>query len=149
MKISNFIVCDDIRMELGGKISLMGIYTDTINFNTFPDKKGQWPKPFDFAIYSQIEFASSDDYKEMVKFFKVELEYNEEKTTVIADGTALPPQKKDFNGIILHGIFKQFPLKGPGKMNFQFTFYDKEKNIVNAILAKENPIKISETVIKP
>ncbi|PKK89943.1 MAG: hypothetical protein CVV64_11455 [Candidatus Wallbacteria bacterium HGW-Wallbacteria-1] len=31
MKLSDFILCDDIRREIGGKHSLMGVYGDTIN----------------------------------------------------------------------------------------------------------------------
>lgn len=58
MNLIDFIICDDIRHEQGNKISVMGIYTESINLNLPPDIK--WPFPFRLAAYLRIEFDEID-----------------------------------------------------------------------------------------
>ena len=44
MKITDFIICDDVRMEIGNKISIMGIYNDSIILSV-PGAETTWPVP--------------------------------------------------------------------------------------------------------
>ena len=44
MKINSFIICDDIRSEVGNKKSLMGIYTKELVFSVTAEEAGVWPK---------------------------------------------------------------------------------------------------------
>ncbi len=65
MKIGNFIICDDIRYEMGSKLSLMGVYADSIEFNMPPDKKDTWPKRIRLAVYvtADLEGRKSSSFK--------------------------------------------------------------------------------------
>jgi len=60
MKITNFIVCDDIRHEEGNKISLMGVYDEVITFPVSPDKVDVWPKTLSFAVYIRAAIDRED-----------------------------------------------------------------------------------------
>ncbi|MDZ7794912.1 MAG: hypothetical protein U5P10_14830 [Spirochaetia bacterium] len=65
MKIGNFILCDDIRYEVGSKLSLMGVYADSIEFSVPPDKKDTWPKRIRLAVYltADLEGKTSSAFK--------------------------------------------------------------------------------------
>jgi len=65
MKIGNFILCDDIRYEVGSKLSLMGVYADSIEFSVPPDKKDTWPKRIRVAVYltADLEGKKSSAFK--------------------------------------------------------------------------------------
>ena len=52
MKLNCFLICDDIRNELGNKQSLTGIYDDVINFSM--KDIGKWPKVVKLGIYEPI-----------------------------------------------------------------------------------------------
>jgi len=55
MKLIDFIICDDIRTELGNKFSLMGIYEDAINFNVSANESGKWPKVIRIGFFIRIK----------------------------------------------------------------------------------------------
>lgn len=42
MRIASFIICDDIRQEVGNKLTLVGIYADTLAFHLPPESQ-RWP----------------------------------------------------------------------------------------------------------
>ena len=60
MKITNFMICDDLRFEKDNKISLMGLYEDVIVFNVNSSNRGKWPKPFSFAILLRMQIEEKD-----------------------------------------------------------------------------------------
>ncbi|GEM_PF-1022116 len=69
MKIINFIICDDIRSEIGNKKSLMGIYTKTLSFSVNADEKDNWPK--ELSLGMMLEFSISQKIKRAAHKFKV------------------------------------------------------------------------------
>jgi len=56
MKITSFIVCDDIRNEAGNKISLMGVYNKKIIF--IKSKSSTWPSVLRIGILSEAKFIN-------------------------------------------------------------------------------------------
>lgn len=58
MKLLDLIICDDIRQEVGGKQSLIGVYSDLI-INFIP---GQvvWPVNFKLGIFIRIKLEEND-----------------------------------------------------------------------------------------
>ena len=72
MKLQTFIVCDDIRNEIGQKHSLIGVYDDRILFNVTPDKKNTWPKQMKLGIFAKISFGELTP-----KSFSFKMKYNE------------------------------------------------------------------------
>ncbi len=69
MKIINFIICDDIRSEMGNKKSLMGIYTKALSFSVDADEKDIWPK--ELSLGMMLEFSISQNIKSEAHEFKV------------------------------------------------------------------------------
>lgn len=57
MKVLQFIVCDDIRHEIGNKHTLVGIYSENITFAVQQDKRGEWPKTIKLAFYVLLEVS--------------------------------------------------------------------------------------------
>jgi len=58
MKITDFIICDDIRKEVGGKYSLIGVYLAKIVFSP-KDSKSRWPINKSLGFY--IRLIKEDD----------------------------------------------------------------------------------------
>ena len=79
MKLLDFIICDDIRNELGNKHSLMGIYDDSIEFQVTPDNQNTWPKLLRIGIYAKVK---TEDNEEVFKF-KIRMKYNEKETVLL------------------------------------------------------------------
>ena len=63
MKMLNFVVCDDVRNEMGGKYSIMGVYGNSIEFSVTPEKKDQWPKTMRTGFFITIQPEDSDREK--------------------------------------------------------------------------------------
>jgi hypothetical protein len=144
MKISNFIICDDIRVELGNKHSLMGIYSNSINFQSSPDQKDAWPKTKRLCVFAQIEVEK----EKIADFhsFQIEIDYNGKKDKI--GGSNLPtPNPKTQQGIMLQAIFSNFKFKAPGEIIFTFKFYDKAEKKLFEITSPQ-PFKVEETIIK-
>jgi hypothetical protein len=74
MNIINFILCDDIRSELGNKKSLMGVYAKELLFTTTDGKDSIWPKNLNLAI--MVTFSLSSAIKRNAKTFKVTYSLN-------------------------------------------------------------------------
>ncbi|MBU2630016.1 MAG: hypothetical protein KKE61_15470, partial [Proteobacteria bacterium] len=109
MKISNFIICDDIRMELGNKMSLMGIYPDTINFNSTINQQNKWPKSKSLALYAQIKLEGEERLSD-ISAFKIEIDYDGE-IIQIAKNELHEEQEKKQKGILINALFNNFQFK--------------------------------------
>lgn len=145
MKISNFIICDDIRMETGNKFSLMGIYSNSINFNFTLEQENRWPTTKQICIFAQLEIEK--EKLSDIHSFKIEIDYNKKKTE-IGGGDIPLANPKPQQGVVLHAIFSNFKFQGPGDVKFAFIFYDKEKNKISEITSPL-PLKVVEKIIKP
>jgi hypothetical protein len=60
MKQVDFIICDDVRMEVGNKVSLMGIYDDQIFFAQPGPAEQIWPRPMRTGIYIKAELEGKE-----------------------------------------------------------------------------------------
>lgn len=148
MKITNFIICDDIRMEAGNKHSLMGIYSDSIKFHTMPDQSDKWPKAIRLAIFAQIELEKKEKLNDF-QSFKIKIDYNGE-IIEIAGEELPPPDSKTQKGVLIQAIFEKFKFNGPGEIKFIIQFYNKEKIKVSQV-SPSIPLKVEETflTVKP
>ncbi len=61
MKLRDFIICDDIRIETGNKQTLVGVYQDTIDFPGTPADSDKWPKALKLGFFARILLESKDD----------------------------------------------------------------------------------------
>lgn len=142
MKLLNFIVCDDIRKELGNKHSLMGIYDESIEFQVTPDKQNTWPKSLRVGIYAKVK---TEDNEEVFKF-KIRMKYNE-KEAVLVDGVLPQSKIKPFNKIVISLVNSDFKFEKPGDITFFLDFYNQKKELM-ATLSPEFIISVKEKVIQ-
>jgi len=144
MKLIDFIICDDIRIELGNKHSLMGIYEDAINFNVSAREIGKWPKAMRIAFFIRIKVENDEEGTRLNKF-KLNANYNE-KITTIAEGVIDNLEQKNAQGIVLVIIFNQFTFENSGTMSVSVQLLDNAGQILYNF-GMPDKIKISETII--
>lgn len=115
MKVTDFIICDDVRIEQLNKVSLMGIYNERIAI-TVPDKAAaKWPFVMSLGLYIRLD--SAPDKMPPTFDFVIDFIMNDKKLAGIegvansfADTLTAIPVK-----------IPQFPLTGEGTLKFQLT----------------------------
>jgi hypothetical protein len=144
MKLINFIICDDIRQEVGNKLSLMGVYSDSINFQSVADKDGQWPRTKRIGLYVLIETEEREQLKD-IQSFEIEIDYNGE-VQKIGGSDVPPPNLKTQKGVAIQAIFERFKFKEPGTICFSIQFFNKNgEKLFDA--RSPNPLKVEETIL--
>lgn len=148
MKVSNFIICDDIRSEVGGKASIMGVYSDLINYTVTPDQKGQWPKSKRLALYIQLDLEDGESIGQ-IKEFEIFIKQDNEIKGIGRSPTPPPspstPARKE-NGIVLNAIFTNFKFQKAGEIFFILKFFGDNDQLLSEI-SLPRPLKVIETVI--
>jgi Family of unknown function (DUF6941) len=54
VRLADFIVCEDIRFEIGNKVTLVGIYGEEIRFAASPATPVVWPLLFRMGIFARV-----------------------------------------------------------------------------------------------
>jgi len=54
MKLIDFIICDDIRQEVGGKVTLVGVYEDRIMINAPSPEAVRWPVKLKLGFFIRL-----------------------------------------------------------------------------------------------
>jgi len=144
MRLVNFLVCDDIRNEIGNNHSVMGIYDDSINFAVPIANKGVWPKGNRLGIYIKAKFDSTEE-KVRIKKFEVDsiLNSNSKK---IAEGNIDMGVKTETSGFNLAIVFSQFIFEAAGILRLRIRLLDDSGNEVQVYNSPED-IKIGETIM--
>jgi len=142
MKLLDFIICDDIRNEIGNKHSLMGVYDDSIEFHVTPDKQNTWPKLLRIGIYAKVK---TEDNEEVFNF-KIRKKYNQKETVLLDRNLNLPKNitSKKINIAFVHSAFK---FENPGNFTIFLDFYNQKKELI-ATLSPEFVINVKEKVIQ-
>jgi hypothetical protein len=129
MKLNCFLICDDIRNELGNKQSLIGVYDDVINFQAPQVDMGKWPKFIRLGIYIKLEF---ENISEKECFQRIKIEYSKkDETVVLLDSSRPTSSMTDLKGISIGTVINQFVIKSSGELNFHCIIYDKDNNIID------------------
>jgi len=142
MKLLNFIICDDIRKELGNKHSLMGIYDDSIEFQVTSDNQNTWPKLLRIGIYAKVKTEEN----EKVYRFKIRMKYNE-KEIVLVDGGLNHPKIKPSGKIVISLVNGAFKFENPGNIIFFLDFFNQKKELI-ATLSPEFVFSVKEKVME-
>ncbi|MFZ2171934.1 MAG: hypothetical protein WAW61_20120 [Methylococcaceae bacterium] len=121
MKITDFIISEDIRTETGNKISIMGIYNEEVRLN-LPDDI-QWPVPYRFGVYIRLEIEDSDAFPNR---FVLKVDHNN-NTIAQIDGNI--EFKASMHSVTLPFVIQPFPLPGLGILRFNFEIY-KDENLL-------------------
>ena len=120
MKLVDFIICDDIRNELGNKHSLIGVYGESIQFKVPPVEKGKWPKVLKIAFFIRIKLEKDDDITKLNKF-KLNVIFNEKIKTLAEGVLTIDLNSK---GILLAIVFNQFVFENSGLMSVSIELMD-------------------------
>jgi hypothetical protein len=114
MRINNFILCDDIRTEVGNKKSLMGVYSKELSFAVTTEEKGIWPKELILGI--MLDFSISGDIKKRAHKFKVTYSLNGVEKALGEGEFNIPAEEQsrddDFQMIIYSKAHYQFQACG-------------------------------------
>lgn len=133
MRVTDFIICDDVRIEQLNKVSLMGLYNDKIAITVADKSSVKWPFVMSLGLFIRLDSAP----EKMSSSFDFDVHFilNGKKLGGL-EGSATP-----FAGHLaaIPAKIPQFPLTEEGKLVFSFTaknekgevFYtfDKEINI--------------------
>jgi hypothetical protein len=134
MKLNCFLICDDIRNELGNKQSLIGVYDDVINFSVTQADIGKWPKVIKLGLYIKLEFENKSE-KDSFQRIKLEYVINDEPV-VLFDNSRPESLATDLKGINIGAVVNQFVIKGSGELNFHCIVYDKDNGIIHDFTKK-------------
>jgi len=141
MKLQTFIVCDDIRTEIGKKHSLIGVYDDRILFNVTPDKKNTWPKQMKLGIFAKISFEEL-----MPKSFSFKMKYNENDVPLGEGSLNIKESEKNKNKFIVAIVNNNFLFDQPGKIKFTFVFFDESKKDIGSV-SPDFELEVEELVV--
>ena len=125
MKFVDYIIAEDIRFEIGNKLSVMGVLSDEIKLN-LPDNT-QWPIPFRFGIFIRLEIEASD---EIPNRFVLKVDHNGNS---IAQMNGSIEVEASVRTISLPLVIHPFPLPGYGAIRFDFEIYNNENLLKSEI----------------
>lgn len=129
MKLIDFVLCDDIRYEMGNKVSLIGVYNDTIIFGEKTVADIKWPKAMKLGLYIRSLFTENETFPNK---FTVDISYNG-KASLSVSG-AIAKQSVDEKGVLITVavVADSFPFHGVGTVNFSIKYFENDKLIVEA-----------------
>lgn len=143
MELVNFIICDDIRNEVGNKHSLMGIYDEILEFYIKEENKNQWPKIMRLGVFARIKFNSEDNITDLGNF-KLIMEQNGEKT-ILGLGNFPHDLMKTNLKLNIAIVIENFTFKAPGKLNFSYEIYNKNQQLLT-LLKPNFTLNVSEKI---
>jgi hypothetical protein len=131
MEILDFIVCDDIRREVGNKHTIVGAYNDRIVFSSSKDFKWGINKSLGFFLRFQRE-ASDPDYDG----FDLKIFLNDEQNQLanIKGGINVTDPIRP---MVLDIVFPVFNFTGPGSLIVKIVFL-KGSEVVIADLPEKS-----------
>lgn len=138
MQISDFLIADDVRFEVGGKVSIMGVYNEDITLQGVP----ALPIPLKLGFYVRVKL----DDEEVPDEFSLDVILNSNSIAGIKGKIQqVGTRKGDYIAIPLPANL--FPIEAPGKMEFVLQLYShgqivykESRNLsLNIESAKGNP----------
>lgn len=124
MKLEALLICDDIRQEVGGKQSLMGLYSDAIIFEATPEGLPAWPKLMKLSFFIRLSFNADDEIQQGTTFsfsFK-----RGDEAVEIARGPITIPGPAHSRYASLSIMANPFVINGPGEMTFSLLLLDTQ-----------------------
>lgn len=114
MELSSFIICEDIRHEEGNKISLMGVYGDSINFFQNSEIKSAFPRKKKLGFLIKLKNLTPIEKTE-TRFLILESKLNGEK-----ENSPFKIEIKSILGSELNVvvILENFEFKNKGHLSF-------------------------------
>jgi len=130
LRNETFIICDDIRFEMGNKKSLIGIYDDRIFFNVERATRGIWPKSLKLGIYSRFIY---DDANISPSSFEIIVKQSSSDRSILKGNLKYNEDKKKNRVITIAAIVNNFIFDSVGQVNFDFLFYDASGELIDTV----------------
>ncbi|MFW5879804.1 MAG: DUF6941 family protein [bacterium] len=124
MKLIDFIVCDDIRQELFGKTTIVGVYSDLQI--ALPTDNIKWPILLKLGFF--IRFKAEDGI-DIPDNFEVKFLQEDNIFHSFQGNINIPSKSSYFNLIAVNNAF---PIPKLGNISFQIVF-KKDNKIINEI----------------
>ncbi|OJF76817.1 MAG: hypothetical protein BKP49_04420 [Treponema sp. CETP13] len=128
MNVESFLLCDDIRNEIGGKKSLMGVYGDNIIFEVPENAADRWPKALRLGIFIKLSMDDDGiDYDYIT--FTLHTELNSIKNKIgegKIDLTKNPTRNKSLSIAIMQ---ERMRIDDVGQLKFEINCYYNGKEI--------------------
>ena len=138
MKLIDFIVCDDVRQEIGNKFTLIGVYDRDIRIQTKDPSALTWPLPTNLALFFRVQLEPSDSGLDT---FELSVTHDEKELAKIQGGVASINRDK---AITINARMPGFPLPGPGLLKFQLKFSDHGKTIFDIDAPKSVQVSVEK-----
>jgi len=124
MELDALLICDDIRQEVGGKQSLMGLYNDAIIFEANPEGLPVWPKLMKLSFFIRLSFNVDDEIQQGTTFsFSFR---RGDETVEIARGPFVIQGPAHPRYASLSIMANPFVINGPGEMTFSLLLLDTQ-----------------------
>ena len=136
MRLIDFIIADDIRQELGNKISVMGIYNDRMNFNMPKGIEG--PFPFHLGTLIRILLEENDQIPDR---FSVSILFDEKEVGSITGGVKTTAEKINF--IVIPIVVNALPIPGSGVLRANVKVYSGD----TIVLDEYNPFPVAVEIV--
>lgn len=116
MKLIDFIACEDIRHEIGNKMTLVGIYADQLSIMVLPKPaEDKWPKGIKMGIFIRIKVDDSP----MPDAFTMQFFQNEKEVDGIKGNVTIPTPSTKVDLLNLAIVFGNFKISGIGEIKFR------------------------------
>jgi hypothetical protein len=135
MKLLDFVISEDIRFEVGNKVSLMGVLNDQIILTPQSPDGFKWPIATKAGFFAKFQFSKDDM---IIDGIELKLLHNEKELGNLSVTAKL--QDPNFP-VLLPLIANPILLPGPGVMSFRFLMR-KGSQVIKEI-DTERTIKIS------
>lgn len=146
MNINSFIICDDIRSEVGNKKSLMGLYTKELVFSVTAEEEGLWPRAQTLGM--MLDFSISTEIKKKAQKFKVTYSVNGVENILGEGEFRFPPEEQDLEGDFQMTIFAKssYHFESCGKLSHRVRIFDASGNEI-AQASPKTELLIKEQIV--
>ena len=119
MNLIDFIVCDDIRQEIGNKQTLVGVYGNSIEFTTTGSDVGKWPKGMRIGFYIRIRLDRGESQPDSFKLIRT---FNDEEVELGA-GNISGPEATEATTLSISLVHPNVGFPGEGEFAFKLSFF--------------------------
>lgn len=142
MRLADFILCEDIRQEVRNKLSLVGIYSDSILFSPWlANVPLNWPIATRFAVYARLLRDGNEPSPDKFEFKISQME----KQLAVLDGefASGDPSKP----LVLALVIPQLVFPAPGNLEFKIVL--KKGAVVLTEISVDRPFKVGSLDATP
>jgi hypothetical protein len=126
MKLINFIICDDIRQEIGGKVTLVGVYEDRIMVNAPSPDAVRWPVQLKLGFFIRL---LNDGTAPDIDGFNLQVRCNEKIICRLTGQITIPPRQGLLNLFFVNSAVR---IPSEGLLNIAL-FFKKGAETVHEI----------------